>query len=358
VEKFLETHSFQKSNEGIKIMNLENIQHALDQSSIVSIADVDGNIIYANKKFCQISKYSEVELVGKNHRILKSDFHSEKFYENIWKIVSSGINWHGEIKNKAKDGTYYWKKMTIVPIIDTNRNIQQYISISTDITDQKQWTETQVMRERFELIGELSSRIAHDIRNPLSVIRAAVENLKILYGVDENKLKNMDKIDRSIDRITHQIEDVLDFVRNDTMMFETYALSEILADALDSVHIPNKVKFELPKNDIKLMCDKKRISVVLVNIILNGIQAINENGNIKITFKDMDNSAVIEIEDSGSGIPDHIIDKIFEPMFTTKQHGTGLGLSSVKTIINSHAGTIAVKSPPTKFTVILPKKHM
>ena len=245
-----------------------------------------------------------------------------------------------------------------MPIFDSNKNIHQYIAISVDITDQKQWTETQVMRERFELIGELSSRIAHDIRNPLSVIRAAVENLKILYGVDDSKLRNMDKIDRSIDRITHQIEDVLDFVRSDTMMFEKYPLSEILADALDSIHIPNKIQFELPKNDIKVICDKKRISVVMVNIILNGIQAINERGTIKIRFKDVEKFAIIEIEDSGSGIPEHIIDKIFEPMFTTKQHGTGLGLSSVKTIINSHGGMISVKSPPTVFSISIPKNTL
>lgn len=357
MSKSLEKTDFSKFDLDIKLKNLENIHHALDQSSIVSITDVEGNITYINNKFCQISKYSPHEIVGKNHRILKSDFHPENFYENMWKTISSGCIWHGEIKNKAKDGTYYWKKTTIVPIFDSNENIQQYISISTDITDQKQWTETQVMRERFELIGELSARIAHDIRNPLSVIRAAVENLKILYSIDDAKLKNMDKIDRSIDRITHQIEDVLDFVRSDTMMFEKYTLSEILADALDSIHIPNKVRFELPKNDIEVMCDKKRISVVMVNIILNGVQAINENGNIKIRFKDAEEFAIIEIEDSGSGIPDHIIDKIFEPMFTTKQQGTGLGLSSVKTIINAHAGKISVKCNPTVFSIAIPKNH-
>ncbi|MCE9652474.1 MAG: PAS domain-containing protein [Nitrosarchaeum sp.] len=348
--------NFRKISINSKIKNLENIQYALDQTSILVITNTNGDITYVNEKFCKISKYSETEILGKNHRILKSNFHSKEFYENMWKSITNGKIWHGEIKNKAKDGTYFWQKITIIPIFESDGNILQYIAISTDITDQKQWTETQVLRERFELIGELSSRIAHDIRNPLSVIRAAVENLKILYAVDDVKLKNMDKIDRSIDRITHQIEDVLDFVRHDRMLFEKYSLSEILADALDSIHIPNKVQFELPKNDIKLWCDKKRISVVLVNIILNGIQAINENGRIKIRFKESDNLAIIEIEDSGSGIPEHIIDKIFEPMFTTKQQGTGLGLSSVKSIISAHNGTISVKSQPTIFTVTLPKK--
>ena len=103
----LEKINVQKINIDNKLKNFENVQQALDQISILAITDTNGDITYVNEKFCKISKYSETELLGKNHRILKSDFHSKEFYDEMWKLITSGKIWHGEIKNKAKDGTYF-----------------------------------------------------------------------------------------------------------------------------------------------------------------------------------------------------------------------------------------------------------
>jgi len=111
----------------------------------------------------------------------------------------------------------------------------------------------------------------------------------------------------------------------------------------------------VPENDIDITCDQRQLSIVLNNLILNGIQSIENNGVIKISIDEDIDEIIIQVEDSGIGIPTDRLGKIFEPLFTTKQRGTGLGLASVKAIIESHGGIISVTSPPTIFTITLPK---
>jgi len=115
------------------------------------------------------------------------------------------------------------------------------------------------------------------------------------------------------------------------------------------------VKLILPKNDFELICDKRQLVVGLNNLILNSIQAIKNKGTVTLIGIEKNDSIIITIEDSGSGISKNRINDIFEPLFTTKQHGTGLGLASVKSIISAHGGTISVTFPPTIFTITLPK---
>ena len=212
-----------------------------------------------------------------------------------------------------------------------------------------------IKQEKLAIVGELAARLSHDIRNPLSIIRVSLENLKIMYGQNESEIKHFERVERAIDRITHQIEDVLGFVRKEPMKFEKSNISEIIADSLDSVNIPDRIYFEISKNNFEFYCDRKRLVVAITNLILNGIQAIAGKGTIKIDCIDQDENIIIKVQDSGKGIPPNLINDIFEPLFTTKQQGTGLGLASVKSIIQGHGGTISVTSPPTIFTIILPK---
>lgn len=121
----------------LKHNELTQIVYALDESSIVAITDKNGTILYVNKLFCKISKYSVEELLGQNHRILKSGYHTPEFFQGMWQTISQGKIWRGEIKNKAKDGTHYWVKSTIMPFFDEKGKISKYIAIRTDITEQK-----------------------------------------------------------------------------------------------------------------------------------------------------------------------------------------------------------------------------
>lgn len=208
---------------------------------------------------------------------------------------------------------------------------------------------------RYVAIGELGARMAHDIRNPLSIIVAAIDNIKIKYVKNSKDVVEFDRLDRSVNRIVHQINDVLEFVKEQPMKARMTKFSEIISESFDSIIIPNNVKIFLPKNDVMIFCDKKLFSIVMNNLIINAIQAIGISGTIKIEIEKKDNEIIIRVTDSGKGIAKDAIDKIFVPLFTTKQSGTGLGLTSVKTIINNHKGTISATSPPTIFTITLPK---
>lgn len=119
------------------LKNLSMIQEAIDSSAIVAITDARGNIKWVNDMFCKISGYSKEELMGQNHRILKSGHHSPQFYRKLWKDINSGKKWVGEIKNRRKDGEFYWVKTYIHPFQDDQTGEKEYVSIRWDITDQK-----------------------------------------------------------------------------------------------------------------------------------------------------------------------------------------------------------------------------
>lgn len=129
------------------VSSLDFQQYALNQHAIVSITDVKGNMTYVNDLFCDISHYSKEELLGQNHRILKADEHDKEFFKTMWRTISRGEVWHGEIKNYDKNGDSYWVASTIVPFMGENGKPFQYVSIRTDITDRKQ-AEDKVREER------------------------------------------------------------------------------------------------------------------------------------------------------------------------------------------------------------------
>ncbi|HWU44646.1 MAG TPA: PAS domain-containing protein, partial [Bdellovibrio sp.] len=116
---------------------IELIRQALDKTAIIAITDPEGTIIDANDKFCELSKYSREELIGQNHRLLNSGHHPKKFFETMWKTISSGQLWEGEILNKAKDGGQYWVHTYIVPFLDPSGKIEKFVSIRYDVTSRK-----------------------------------------------------------------------------------------------------------------------------------------------------------------------------------------------------------------------------
>lgn len=235
---------------------------------------------------------------------------------------------------------------------------EKELSIQRDFLARRldETTQDLVKAEKFAIIGELSARLAHDLRNPLSVIKntmdvmSAKQNMKI-----EERLQHIARFKRAVQRMSHQIDDVLDFVKKTEMVSHKASLHSIIDSAINVILIPPNVKIFLPSNDASIICDSRKLEAVFSNVILNAIQATNDNGVVKIRIMDIGTHVKIEFEDTGSGIPDTVIQKIFDPLFTTKQTGTGLGLSICKNIVEQHGGTITVKSPPTVFTIALPK---
>ncbi|QLH08133.1 ATP-binding protein [Candidatus Nitrosotenuis sp. DW1] len=213
--------------------------------------------------------------------------------------------------------------------------------------------------EKLQAIGELAARIAHDLRNPLSVIKGSLEIMHIknpeLY---KKSLDDFDRINKSMIRIMHQVDNVLDFVKPKQLRLEKMKICRIIENSLLKLNIPDGIKITFTKLDYELICDEEKLEIVFVNLISNAIQAINDKGKIDIRVFDNGQNIVIEIEDSGHGIPEHIVPRIFEPLFTTRQIGTGLGLPSCKTIVEQHGGKISVKTmldKGTTFIIELPK---
>lgn len=217
--------------------------------------------------------------------------------------------------------------------------------------------ESSLRTERLGAMGELSARVAHDLRNPLGVIKNAVEltEMTLKDTTDEKMKKRITVIKNAAEKMSRQINDVLDFVRTRPPQLQNNSISAILNSALKNMKTEN-IKITKPDNDVTIQCDSKQLEVAFGNLITNSIQAIEDKGEIKIRVIENDNEVKIEVEDSGPGIPEDDIQRIFDPLFTTKSSGTGLGLVSSKNIVEQHGGTISVKNNPTIFEIKLPKK--
>ena len=212
-------------------------------------------------------------------------------------------------------------------------------------------------KEKLSVIGQLSSNIAHDIRNPLG----AIKNSGVIID-KENKNSNeiisreLKRINISVRRISHQVEEVLNYVRTTPMILKSHSINQTLQEAIDTLDIPQNISINIPKNDITIKFDHEKILIVFINIILNAIQSIGDkNGIITITTSETSSDITLEFENSGPNISSNDLKHIFDTLFTTKLEGTGLGLSSCKNIIEQHNGEIYAASDPVTFSIKLPR---
>lgn len=218
--------------------------------------------------------------------------------------------------------------------------------------------EDDIKKEKMLAIGELATRLAHDIRNPLSIIKNSIDMLIAQdQDIDKRTLDTYKRIQRAVDRISYQIDDVLNFVKPRIISLKEASLNQVLISVISRLKIPHTVKVVLPKDDIEIVADVVNLEIVFVNLITNAIQAMDRTGKITIQANRDDEKVTITVSDTGPGIPADILPKIFEPLFTTKQTGTGLGLVSCKTIIEQHGGQITVNSKEgegSTFIITLP----
>jgi signal transduction histidine kinase len=258
----------------------------------------------------------------------------------------------------------------IVIILTISRNLTKFVRMRTNelevqrndlesIIEEK--TQAVLKAERLSAIGELSGRLAHDLRNPLSVMKMSVDLIKQHPAdakiSDSIITKRLELIEKSIDRISHQVDDVLGYVRNSPLKPTSVSLRTLIQGSIDKINVPPDVIITISDSDIIVDCDSVKLDAVFINLIVNAIQAMSQGGTLEINIKSDGDYAFISFIDSGLGIPEEFINKIFEPLFTTKQKGTGLGLASCKNIVEQHHGSISVKNNPTTFTIRLPKTY-
>lgn len=189
-------------------------QQAVDTSIISSITDVKGTIIHVNNRFCEVSKFSRKELLGQNHRIVNSGFHPKEFLKDMWKTIGKGQVWHGEIKNQAKDGSFYWVDSVIVPIKDTDGKPVQYLSLRTLISERKE-KEEKDKEDQVNAMEEMLFKISHELRQPVVKILGlselfehsgnSPEDLKIMIEGIKDSAIMLDNYTRELAGFVHKI---------------------------------------------------------------------------------------------------------------------------------------------------------
>ena len=223
-------------------------------------------------------------------------------------------------------------------------------------TEVESKTRELIKTEKMASVGQLSSRLVHDLRNPLSVVKSTVEILKLGdKNIDKQTMQKFQRIETAMKKISYQIDDVLDFVRQSDLQLKRLSISEVLKSTISGLDLSKEIKIKLNSQKVVVNCDSRKLEAVFSNIITNASQAMNGKGEIKIKVVEDEEDALIKIEDSGPGMTKSIMQKIFDPLYTTKDTGTGLGLSICKNIVEQHGGSIEVSSPPTVFTLRLPK---
>ncbi|MDD2741491.1 MAG: response regulator [Rhodocyclaceae bacterium] len=349
---------------------LVNQKFALDQHAIVSITDTQGIIVYANDRFCEISGYTREELIGKNHRIIKSGIHPAALYSDMWGTITLGHAWHGEVCNRAKDGSFYWVNASIVPLQGADGEPEQYIGIRTDITDRKKIeAEMQQAKEVAEAASRAKSdflaNMSHEIRTPMNGI-IGMTDLALDTALTEEQREFMGIVKSSAESLLTIINDILDFSKIEAgkLLIEeiSFDLHRVIAETLKTMALRAHEKqiellFEiLPNVPRHVLGDPSRLRQVLVNLVGNAIKFTSAGEiAVKVELTAINGQTPIvqfSVRDTGVGIA---IDKqlaIFdaftqEDSSTTRRFGgTGLGLSISRRLVELMQGKIWLASTP------------
>ena len=380
------TFSLQQAIQKIKTQKL-----ALGEHAIIGTTDQHGNIIYVNDKFCEISGYSQGELLGKNHRILNSNYHSKKFFKKLWKTIAKGNVWHGLIRNQCKDNSYYWVDTTIVPFLNEHGKPYQYISVRTGVTRLIEQEEEQQLHQqklehaqRLESLGVLAGGIAHDFNNLLTVIMGNTGLIDRELPANSSARDKLSRVISASEKAANLCKQMLAYSGKGHFIIQECDFSNLVEEMIDlllvSIDKNVVIKYELAENLPTIEADIAQIHQVIMNLITNANEAIHgKSGVITIStgwlhadhnylknviceeHLDEGDYVYLEVSDNGCGMDKKTIQKIFDPFFTTKFTGRGLGMSALHGIIRGHRGAIKIYSElgrGTTFKILLPaSKH-
>jgi PAS domain S-box-containing protein len=332
----------------------------IDNYIIMSSTDVNGIITHVSEAFCNISGFTKEELLGKTHSLIRHEDMEDEVFGNLWETILSGNIWQGEVKNKKKNGGYFWVDVIITPNYDTNNNIISFDAIRQDISSKKELEEQQsvlIEQSKSAAMGEMISMIAHQWRQPLQAVSILIQKLplnKMIDGEISDELLDqvVDDVGTQLQYMSKTIDDFRDFFLPGKAQ-ETTSVNVIIDKSLDFLSMMIKtdsisVNMEA-KTTTKVTIHLNEIVQVLINLIKNArdvmIERKIEHKELNILYYEENKCLIIEIEDNAGGVPDELLTKIFEPYFSTKsdKNGTGLGLYMCKTIIEKHCnGKISV----------------
>jgi len=356
----------------IKNQELNYFKQALDQSAIVSITKPNGVISYVNEQFCKISKYSTQELIGKKPNIVNSGFHNKAFIKGLWNTIRRGEVWGGEIRNKAKDGSFYWVHSSIVPFMDESGEIYQYLDISKDITQRKKEEEllaSQYVRgleEKNKELEHFAYVVSHDLKAPLRgiynlahFIESDLKSnqlseipgyLKTLYG----RAKRMDNL----------IEGILNYTKIGMVESnkEEIDLNKLVREIFNDLNTSEQFQLKLENRLPVVFGVSAMMQQLFANLIGNAIKFNDKTeGILEIDGVKVNGGYRFVVADNGPGISEEYHEKVFQVFQTLSARdtfeSTGIGLSIVRKIIDELKGTVTIEANEpegVRFVIFLP----
>jgi len=357
------------------VKELSAYKYALDESAIVAITDQKGIIKHVNDNFCRISKYSRKELLGQDHGIINSSYHPKSFITGLWRTIANGKIWRGELKNKAKDGTYYWVDTTIVPFLNEQGKPYQYLAIRSDITERKN-SETHLkelnesLRNHARELADSNAELeqfayvaSHDLQEPLRMVTGFLTQLEKKYQdvIDE---KGKQYIFFAVDGSKRMRQIILDLLEYSRAGKTVSGLERVdLNKFMDEMRVLYRKQLDsgaqIFNNELpEVICYKTSLWQVLQNLVGNALKYHKKDVApvVTVSCSDANTHWQFCVEDNGIGIEPEYFAKIF--IIFQRLHrkgeysGTGIGLAIAKKLVENLGGKIWVdstKNVGTKF---------
>ncbi|HWP41834.1 MAG TPA: PAS domain S-box protein [Blastocatellia bacterium] len=341
----------------------------------IMVRDMQGRIVYWNKGAERLYGWTADEAIGMPAGALLYKAGSAKVEEATKAVIERG-EWHGEIEKVTKDGRGLIVETRWSLVRDNRGQPREMFVVDIDITDRKRLEASLERASRFALLGELAAGLAHEIKNPLAGIKGMIDILTRRRAENDPERRDLEDMRDEVERIDRTVRSLLNRARPQAANIAPRPLNDIVERAVNlarrqaltrTAHGQRiRVEFDAPPDEVVVAVDESQFHDALLNIISNAIEAI-EGGEgcvsvrLRSTGTEDGNSssgeAIIEVEDDGRGIAESEMQRIFEPFFSTKPDGSGIGLAAVKRIIRAHGGQVGVRSTPgrgTVFTLRLP----
>lgn len=332
---------------------------ATNQHAIVAVTDPNGTLTYVNDQFCSVCEYARDELIGQNHRILSSGYHSSEFFADMWATITSGSVWQGEIKNKTRTGNMIWLQTTIIPFMNESGAITRYVTVRTDITGLK--TRQEEALNKAVHTNNFLANISHEIRTPVHAILGIASLLQEPQN-EKPPTSYLQSLNESAESLLTLVNDLLDYSKVDAHQVKLELVPFNVVEFADRIrlmfdHLASAkglaLTFSVQRDFPILIGDPTRIKQILVNLIGNALK-FTDNGTVQVNlgYKTNTNQTefLISVQDRGIGMRAETIAGLFQPFVQgdesihRKFGGTGLGLSISKKLVDLMSGSISVTS--------------